>query len=266
MSVAAVAMIKDEADVIERTLRHFVAEGVDAVYLAENASTDGTWELVRDLRDGEMKDWLRVLPDPEEGYWQSRKMTWLAGLANSDGHDWVIPFDADELWRAPGTLAEHFASVERRVGMQRFPILNHYCTALDAGGHPYDAMRWYDEEPLPLPKVAVRARGSVVIEAGNHSASGFQGVAETGYGCAIHHYPYRSHAQIISKVRNGAAAYAATNLPRSTGQHWREMGECLVEHGEAGLRAWFDSAFYFADPEASGLVLDPVRSPRGGAT
>lgn len=260
--IAAIGMVKDEADVITRTLEHLGQQGVDVVYLAENASTDGTWEIVRDLRDsGRLRSAygldLHVLPDPEVGYWQSRKMTELAFLATTAGARWVIPFDADELWHpAPAgyaTLRELFGDIDPSGGVVLEAALhNHYRTPGDPGGHPFDAMQWRDPVPLGLPKVAFTALRSAVVHAGNH------GVDHPGHRLehllTVEHYPYRSPEQFVRKVRNGAAAYAATDLPRSTGQHWREYGELLDQWGEQGVREHYERSFVIADPVARGLA------------
>lgn len=265
--IAAIGMVKDEADVIGRTLEHLGEQGVDVVYLAENGSTDGTWELVRDLRDaGTLRSayglTLEVIPDPEVGYWQSRKMTELAFLAACAGASWVIPFDADELWRFDSAtlregLAYYTADAITFSGLVLAAALhNHYRTRLDAGGHPFDTMRWRDPVPLPLPKVAFTGDRSAVVHAGNHGVD-HPGRRVDDSGLVVEHYPYRSPEQFLRKVRNGAAAYAATDLPRSTGQHWREYGELLAEHGAAGVRAHYEASFVIDDPVARGLAYDP---------
>jgi hypothetical protein len=72
----------------------------------------------------------------------------------------------------------------------------------------------------------------------------------------VRHYPYRSPEQMIRKARNGAAAYAATDLPETVGQHWRDYGRLTDEQiGEV-----FRRYFWSADPEADGLVHDPCLS------
>jgi glycosyltransferase involved in cell wall biosynthesis len=267
VTVVGIAMIKDEADVIERTLRHLAAEGLDTIYLFENNSADGSWEIVRDLRDsGDLGIGLVVISDPEPAYYQSRKMTELAMYARQhSAPDWIVPFDADELWIAPGGLAAWLEGIALPIGVVEFPIYNHYHSWADAGGHPFDAMVWADPKPLPLPKVAFRPSARMIVEPGNHDVSMVRGARANlaGSGAGVHHFPYRSPAQMIQKVRNGAAAYeAATGLPRSTGQHWREMGETLKEHGEAGIRKWYEDAFLYAEPEEAGLVRHPIQSPR----
>lgn len=259
MKLSAITMVKDEADVIHRTIDHLIGQGVDEILIYENASTDGTWEILRDLRDGDALDRIHVFSDPEIGYYQARKMTALAVAAHARGADWIIPFDADELWTAPGGLHAYLELDSfAEYGVVAFPNFNHYRTSLDPGGHPFDAMGWRSPDPLPLPKVAFRACAGARLEAGNHGVSGVRGrFCWDDSDARIHHYPYRSPEQFISKARNGSAAYAATDLPRSTGQHWREWGEALETHGEAGLRSWF-GAFEYDDPVAEGLIYDPV--------
>lgn len=261
--IAAIGMVKDEADVITRTLEHLAGQGVDVVYLLENASTDGTWEILRDLRDGPDAGrigmhamLLVVMPDPEPGYWQSRKMTELARYAAAEGARWVVPFDADELWSFEGrTLREGFTELDGGLhgpAVVEAALHNHYRTPEDAGGHPFDTMRWRDPVPLGLPKVAFTAHPSAVVHAGNHGVD-HPGLRIAGSGLVVEHYPYRSPEQFVSKVRNGSAAYAATDLPRSTGQHWREYGELLAEHGAQGVREHYQRSFVIDDPVARGL-------------
>lgn len=260
-------MCKDEADVIETTIRYLFEQGVDEILVYENGSTDGTWELLRDLRDGEFADRLVIYADEEVAYYQARKMTALAFAAYSGGADWIIPFDADELWSAriggesPHPLRTLFRWAEPNVGAIAFRNFNHYRTAIDPGGHPFRSMEWRSAEALALPKVAFRGCITARLDAGNHGVTGVRGVLEWSPAARIHHFPYRSAEQFIRKARNGSAAYAATDLPRTTGQHWREWGEALATGGEDALRQWYTAAFTYADPAAAGLVRDPVYVP-----
>ena len=73
MAVVAVTMVKNEADVIETTIRHIAAH-VDHVIVADNGSTDGTRELLDELP-------CEVIDDPDPAYYQSRKMSALADYA-----------------------------------------------------------------------------------------------------------------------------------------------------------------------------------------
>jgi len=94
MTTAAVTMVRDEADIVEATVRHMLTQ-VDVVIVADNRSVDGTREILEGLP-------VHLLNDPERGYYQSEKMARLAHMARVEhGADWVVPFDADEWWYSP---------------------------------------------------------------------------------------------------------------------------------------------------------------------
>ena len=239
----AVSMCKDEADVIEQIVAHMLGE-VDVVLVADNGSTDGTREILESLP-------VVVKDDPDVGYYQSQKMTALAHEARAKGADWIVPFDADEIWRsADGPIKDALASLPPDAMICEAAVLDHVATD-EEGLSP-----WRRPEQLPLRKVAVRAYDRLVIHQGNHGAT-FRGIGyplrATGL-LEVHHFPYRTLEQMISKARNGAAAYAATNLPEDIGAHWREYGRLSDEQ----IREVFYEYFHSADPEADGLVYDPV--------
>jgi glycosyltransferase involved in cell wall biosynthesis len=250
MTTFAMTMAKDEADVIEGTVSRMLAE-VDAVIVADNGSTDGTREILDELP-------VQVIDDPEVGYYQARKMSALAALAAEQGATWVVPFDADEVWASPhGRIADVLAGVDPCVAVAPAPILNYVAAADDHPAlPPLERIRWRRREPLGLPKVACRPVLPATIEQGNHGANY---PTEIVHGLLeVHHFPYRSAEQFLSKVRNGAAAYKATDLPYGTGQHWREYGALLERDGPEGVEAWFREHFVADDPTSDpDLILSP---------
>jgi len=209
-AVWAVTMVKDEADVIERTLRHLAAQGVDGILVADNGSTDGTLEILERLAT-ELP--LYLATDREPAYYQAVKMTLLADWARQAGAEWIIPFDADELWFAPhGTLRSWLAA--QRADVVTAQLFNLFPSAL-AGG-------WVmDRKPHPMPKVAFRAFKDARLSTGNHYVE--RPGVRTG-GLRIVHIPWRSFEQFARKVRNGAAALALTDLTSDIGGHWRATG------------------------------------------
>jgi len=103
--VWAVTMVRNELDVLPLVLDHLEAQGVDQVLVADNGSTDGTLEM---LQARASQGRLLLARDSEAAYYQAAKMTLLARAAWRAGADWVVPFDADELWfAAHGLLADH---------------------------------------------------------------------------------------------------------------------------------------------------------------
>ena len=85
MKIWGISMVKNEVDIIGFTISHMLSQGVDRILVADNMSTDGTFELLNQI-EIETKHRVRVLIDPEPGYYQSEKMTdlgheaWLSGL------------------------------------------------------------------------------------------------------------------------------------------------------------------------------------------
>lgn len=245
MAVFAITMVKDEADVIAGTITRMLSQ-VDAILVADNGSTDGTREILDGLAASHP---LQVCEDAEVGYYQSQKMSELAAEAARQGATFVIPFDADEIWHSPqGRIADVLVDQSPTMAVAAAPILNYVATADDDPAlPPLERIRWRRREPLPLPKVACRPTAPVTIEQGNHGA---HYPTEIIHGLLeVHHFPYRSAEQFLSKVRNGASAYKATDLPADTGAHWRQYGELLDTQGPEAVKDWFRQHFVIADPE-----------------
>lgn len=254
MTVWAVSMVKDEVDVISATVSRMLLQ-VDRVLIADNGSVDGTREVLDRLD-------VEVLDDPEPAYYQSAKMTSLADRAREAGATWIVPFDADEVWLTPGSrIATALAQLPDTTHVAAATLYDHVATGIDPDSDPVTRMGWRRRDPVSLPKVACRALPGLTIHQGNHGAAyaGIDCPGVTGGELEVRHFPYRSAEQFVSKVRNGAAAYAATDLPEGTGAHWRQYGRHLDENGEQALvDDVFRPHFFSADPEADEtLVFDP---------
>lgn len=254
MTVAAVSMVKDELDVIVGSILHMVDE-VDFLIVADNGSTDGTREALAELADDLPLD---VIDDPDPAYYQSVKMSRLGELAYSRGARWVVPFDADELWFSRGDRMSVILR-DRKEDVVRAELYNHFPSGVDPeGADPFRTIIWRQKEPAPLPKVAIRWREGTIIDQGNHSATMHGRDMRIGNGLEVRHFPYRSAEQFIRKARNGAAAYAATDLPPEVGAHWRGYGQIYDRYGEEACGDVFRQHFWHLSPVDNGMVPDPA--------
>jgi len=135
-------------------------------------------------------------------------------------------------------------------------LFNHLPSAEDEKEMPNPLYRigWRQRQRAPLPKICARARPDLVIHAGNHSAS-TQGTALTTAGLAIRHFSWRSEEQYLQKIRNGAIAYAATDLHESLGAHWRMFNGASDEAIREHFRRWF---FSERPRDDDSLIFDPA--------
>lgn len=245
MTVFGVTMVKNEEDIIGPVIEHMVGQ-VDHVIVADNMSTDST----RSILDGFD---ITIINDKDPAYTQSLKMTRLALLARDQGADWVIPFDADEVWIAPGTIKSYLEKLET-FNVVEATMYNHYKSDIDTRtGNPLIDMPYRYKEQNPLPKVAVKPLEGLNIHMGNHGVDFFVPQFRTG-GIVVHHYPYRSVEQFVSKVKQGAAALKKTDYDYSVGQHWRDYANILEAGGEAAIEELFYTYFYYPHDE---MVYDP---------
>lgn len=264
---AAITMVKDEADIIERVVRH-MADEVDAVIVADNMSTDGTRDILDSLAS--QLD-VTVVDDPEVGYHQSAKMTELARQARlHHGADWIVPFDADEWWYSPfGRIGDILEGLADQWLVMPATLYDHVATAEDDRSvtDPVARLGWRRENAGAMPKVACRWRRDLVIEMGNHSASYHGGATICDAQLVVRHFPYRSVEQLVRKVRNGAAAYAATDLGAEFGPHWRQWGQILDQSGPEAIADLFHTWYWREDPSVqldihgeiqAALIFDPV--------
>jgi hypothetical protein len=95
MKLVAVSVVKNEADMIEAFVRHTAAY-VDQHLIFDHDSTDGTREILFELvREGLP---LKLFTGDAVANLQQNRSNHLARRAfESEGADWVLPLDADEI-------------------------------------------------------------------------------------------------------------------------------------------------------------------------
>lgn len=262
-SVIGVTMVRDERDVIRGVIEHMCGE-VDHVIVADNLSADGTSDILAEMA---RQLPLTVVADTEPGYYQGFKMTALANQAAAMGAVIVVPFDADEIWYGVDGRRVADVLVEQTWPVVSVPIINHFATWLDVeDDDPFRAMVWRQQTPQELRKVAFRWEPGAAIHQGNHGVdlpSLPPDLAAIGAlrepVVALRHFPIRSAAQMITKGRNGAAAYAAApDLPPEFGGHWKAWGQILDTYGEGGLHEAYREHWRHKSPVDIGLIRDPA--------
>ena len=259
MTVWAVGVVRDEADIIEATVTRMLRQ-VDHVLVADNGSVDGTDEILRSLEG------VTVLSDPDPDFHvdhqQARRTTALASLAAQRGADWVVPFDADEVWvaRDGRRLGDVLDQLPESVFIARAEMLNHVITDHDPIGVDAPARMVYRRPKFHFaPKVACRTAPGLWIQKGSHHARypGVPGPPSVDGLLRVHHFPVRSAEQFARKVSYKASGVQRSTLPHGMTPDKEAWIRILEEEGEDALMARFDQEHRFADPDEAGLVLDP---------
>ena len=281
MRLFGVAMVRNEADVVEAFVRHNL-RALDRLLVVDHRSDDGT----RDILAALAREGLPLTVEHEEGaaQRQSAVTTRLARAAFAAGADIVVPVDADEFLKVPSR-----AALERVL--QSVPAA--LCGALawqtyvpEADTERADAFptlrRRRATEAHGLHKVvltrAFRDAPAAVVGYGNHT------VLMSGPGhdlartpvrlgllpasvAALAHLPVRSAGQIMRKVAVGWAAYqTAVKSDAALVFHWRELVEAFARDGRPDERRLSEIAVNYGVPMARWvpaddveLVVDPVR-------
>ena len=188
--IAGICHVKNEIDVIESVLRHTLAEGVEALFISDHMSTDGTWELLQEMERGLPIFYLSR--DDLSVFYQEDQMNAAARLAEFAGADWIVPFDADEFFYAPSgrTVADELRDLPPSVDKL-------FCRS----------WRYLDltrRETTPQrAKVVFRPSPGARLVAGNHDVTVPGGTWDV---IEVAHYQYRSREQFGRKVA-GLAAY-----------------------------------------------------------
>ncbi len=96
MKIHGICMVKDEADIIEQTLKAAMP-WCDFIYVLDNGSTDGSWEKVLELS----KYYKQIIPYKQDNrtYHEGmRSEVFHHYLSNTAEGDWWCKLDADEIY------------------------------------------------------------------------------------------------------------------------------------------------------------------------
>jgi glycosyltransferase involved in cell wall biosynthesis len=220
MKVAALMIVRDEADVLAVNLAHHRAVGIDEFWIVDNGSTDATPDI---LRAASVDAHVHVTRD-DGPFAQSSMTTQLAREAHRAGADWVLPIDADEFWVTDGrSLHEILGATDARVGALTADVVNfvqgRWVTTTTGPGSLLTMTRrapasvgtsheaqWlvehhhagYVETTYPR-KLVVRASPATTIRSGNHDVDGIEGSVEPTDGIVCLHAPLRARDRIAVK-------------------------------------------------------------------
>lgn len=261
-------MVRDEVDVIAAAIEHHLAQGFDRILVTDNASVDGTREILAEYAKHAP---VTVYDDPEHRKQQAQVVTRMARLARVEfGADWVVNSDADEfvMSTTPGvTTADVIRSWSKSIVSTTVPVTNLVGPVALSGGGLTTRMLWRDvRSPEQLQAVGVHAHPTpntihvghpgVDVRQGNHFTSLLsRGEPDGGPGIEVLHVPWRSWEQFERKTVNAGRGYEANPTLRPSPNHhgmldWRRWQEGTL------MESFIDRMITGEPSEADGFVKE----------
>jgi len=270
MKLWAVAMVRNEADIVEAFVRHNLAF-LDGLAVLDHRSTDRTFEILGALQaEGLPVVRLRTL---EPALYKGSHLSALARECFARaGPDFVFVLDADEF-----VVARSRAGVEEALG------------EVPRGSHAQHAWRSYvptsfhdgfgahclrlrvREEAVPRAKVIIgrHFRDAVheMVSEGNHGIVDTRTQARAAHHriaaerLCLAHCPVRNAAQLAFKVRLGYEARLAGGngrLEAGMSYHWRDLCDDLARGVELTAQRLRLIAMNYALPREKWVAEDEV--------
>lgn len=280
MRLGAVAVVKNEADIIEVFVRHHLAL-LDELRIVDNDSTDGTYEILLQLQAEGLA--VRLGRDSRTDHPQEQVVSAL--LSDwTEPVDWVFCLDADEFIAAASgdELRAALAPLDQSK-VHTIPWRFFVPTTSDDVSEPNALRRITHCRVAPvdheLAKVMVPGRflgqPDLRVRAGNHYVAQTDGVVLPLIPLtepALAHFPVRSAAQIAAKAVIGQwAIEARATRDAGEGSHWADLKAQVLAGDDLPMARLTHLAYNYAAsasrpvvaPEEFDLVREPVPSPVG---
>ena len=208
--VIAILSVYNEIDVIESIIRHFYENGI-GVYIIDNWSTDGTFELVQNISKQEVIGFERWPKDgPKDYYDWEGILKRKEELSREIDGEWFIHSDADEIMEAPWRdvcLRDAFWKVEQQgynavdFAVINFSPIDDFYTSKDSLKDYFD---YFEFRYNPGYFTLIRAWKKTLNPIDLHSSGGheikFSSRKIFPFKFLIRHYPIRSQEQGNKKV------------------------------------------------------------------
>jgi len=268
--LVGLAVVKNEADIIEAMIRHDL-HFLDALVVVDNASADQTAQIVAALAQ-EFPCCLLLRHDPRLGHLQQQILNaLLRELGANNDIACFVPLDGDEFLRAdPAQLRARLLAETRPVHL---PWVTYCPTALDDASQPNPVLRITHRRKkeagqyykTTFPRALV---GQTRLKAGSHSVARHRAFdPQVVPGLTLAHFPIRSPAQLWAKVVIGALNMRLrTGAAQAEGAQWHSLYQQLTSGAGLSHAQFLHEAAHYAtraQEAAVELINDPL--PVSGA-
>ncbi|MGA8146229.1 MAG: glycosyltransferase family 2 protein [Gallionellaceae bacterium] len=238
--IIGLAMIKNEADVIESFARHNL-EYVDELHIILQQSVDGTREIIEEMICEGLD--IKLHDDNSPHFNQGEKFSeYGKALLSNPGCQTVVLLDADEFIKAP--TPEQFTASLLSIPSDTLGYLlwESYVPTSQLTDSTLPVTKIITSrlvsEHSPVCKVLLTKRfldANLLVPMGSHIVytqdnSRLAVKAAHIKSAALAHFPVRSEKQIVAKIKNGVAAldskYPGNNR---VGHHWRKINSIIKD-------------------------------------
>jgi hypothetical protein len=206
-----------DEDVVDAIVRNARAQGVEAVFVVDNGSTDATVQRAREAGATIAEEFDTPAFDGPMAQTFMNAVVARESLRSGAEHVWWLYLDSDEFPEGPAGLSvrEYLATLDRRFRVVGSTYFNHLPTSKPEfvpGFHPIDFQpACYEFEPSwtpicgqrhwkhPLQRVD-RDAHFIVSRAGSHWGICPDELIEPQGGVVTHHFQYRDEALTRAKL------------------------------------------------------------------
>jgi glycosyltransferase involved in cell wall biosynthesis len=238
----------NEADIIATNIFHHM-ELVDEMWVMDNGSVDGTYEILQDLVSRFGEDRLHLFRDDEPIHDQQKRVNYLIQQGR-ETCDWWLHVDADEFY--VGSIRQTLEKIQAR-GCN--VVVTHHWDFLMTGfdnlreWNPVMRLTWRKKKPnLNYGKVIHRDVAGASVFHGNHSVSlpDEEKIFDIGERQEIRlfHYPHRDWLQYRMKYIRGGQAFendVEGKIPAQVGSEWRKKYAEYKKNGDVALHELFQT-------------------------
>ncbi|MBM9593920.1 glycosyltransferase family 2 protein [Roseitranquillus sediminis] len=274
MRIHGVMLVKNEADVVGDTLRS-AARWCDRIYVYDNGSTDGSWEIVREL--GRTHEAVIPFRQDDAPYANQLRAEVLEAVRDDLAPgDWWCKLDADEIYidHPFNFLTRVPAHYQLVYGASfQFYFTDRDLAAWEAAPEKYAADVPVEERLRYYMNNHSEPRFARTLGPGNWINGNASGTPVFPWRIWLKHYQYRSPEQIQKRIENRrAVARTGAGFRHEASADWgrRLKGEAAQSSAEADWRERVVPADQLCHDAGDGRFIQredlmrPIPMPRFG--